>query len=115
MTDLEASAGAGGEAPPDWQNLVYEVFNADYSVGVACDRSGVIVGLHIGDEVWENTDAWLAAEIVRVARLAHEKSRVGWRTEMQYHGVLPHVAEAYGLPTEAQYMAMEKAEFGGNH
>lgn len=91
---------------------VFEVFNPDYSVGVACDLAGVIVGLHLGDEVWENTDVWLASEIVRVARLARMKSQVGRRMALLDNGALPHVADTYGLPTEAEYRLMEKAEFG---
>ncbi|MGK8524487.1 hypothetical protein ACRS6B_24350 [Nocardia asteroides] len=110
MTDLGTS-GAGVEASPDWQNRIYEVFNPDYSVGVACDRSGTIVGLHIGD-VWEHADSWLAAEIVRVARLAQVKSQVGRRAELMYNGASPRVADSLGLPTEAEYNLMAKAEFG---
>lgn len=110
MTDLDTS-GAGVESPPSRQNMVYEVFNPDYSVGVACDRSGMIVGLHIGD-VWEHTDSWLAAEILRVARLAHMKSQVGRRAELMSNGALPRLADSLGLPTEAEYNLMAKAEFG---
>ncbi|MGK8489211.1 hypothetical protein [Nocardia asiatica] len=112
MTELGAPGTVEAESPPDWRNLTYEVFNPDYSVGVACDRSGMIVGLHLGDEVWENTDSWLAAEIRRVARLAYLKSRVGRRAELLYNGALPRLADSLGLPTEAEYNLMEKAEFG---
>lgn len=118
MTDpyISEVAETGEDGPkPDWQNLIYEVFNSDYSVGVACDRRGVIVGLHLGDEVWENTDSWLAAEILRISRLAHLKSQVGRRAEMLYNGVGPHVADAYDYPTEAQYAAIEKAELDRGH
>ncbi|WP_040776325.1 hypothetical protein [Nocardia pneumoniae] len=112
MTDLDTSDGAEAESPPDWRNLVYEVFNPEYSVGVACDRSGMIVGLHLGDEVGEHTDDWLASEVLRVARLAYLKSRVGRRAELLYNGGLPRLADSLGLPTEAEYNIMEKAEFG---
>ncbi|MFI9413306.1 hypothetical protein [Nocardia gamkensis] len=115
MTDLDTSDAAGAEAPPDWRNLVYEVFNPDYSVGVACDRGGMIVGLHLGDEVLEHPDGWLAEEIVRVARLAHQKSRVGRRAELLYKGGLPHFADSLELPTEAEYNLMEKTEFARDH
>ncbi|MGY2092387.1 MULTISPECIES: hypothetical protein [Nocardia] len=91
--------------------MIYEVFNPDNSVGVACDRSGLVVGLHIGD-VWEQADSWLAAEILRVARLARMKSQVGRRAELLYNGMSPHVADSLRLPTEADYNLMEKAEFG---
>lgn len=44
MTDLDTSDDAEAVAtPPDWHILIYEVFNPDYSVGVACDRAGMIV------------------------------------------------------------------------
>ncbi|MEU7632700.1 hypothetical protein AB0C34_22350 [Nocardia sp. NPDC049220] len=112
MAELDMSGGVGAESPPDWQNLIYEVFNPDYSVGVACDPSGMIVGLHLGDEVWENTDDWLAAEILRVARLARLKSQVGRRAELLYNGALPRLADSLGLPTEAEYTLAQKAEFG---
>ncbi|WP_327100864.1 hypothetical protein OIE68_19945 [Nocardia vinacea] len=114
MTDLDTGDGDEAEAPPDWRNLIYEVFNPDYSVGVACDHSGMIVGLHLGDEVWQNTDSWLAGEVLRVARLAHLKSRVGRRTELLYNGAFPYVADELGLPTEAEYTLQEKTEFGGS-
>lgn len=112
MTDVEASDATQGGVPLDWANLIYEVFNPDYSVGVACDRSGAIVGLHLGDEVWENTDSWLAAEILRVAKLAYLKSRAGRRAELLDNGGSPRLADAMGLPTEAAYTLAEKAEFG---
>lgn len=112
MTDVEPSDGTEVSTTPDWANLIYEVFNPDYSVGVACDRSGAVVGLHLGDEVWENTDAWLAAEILRVAKLAYLKSRVGRRTELLYNGGSSRLADEMGLPTEAAYAIAEKAEFG---
>ncbi|MFQ6396932.1 hypothetical protein ACLMAJ_26165 [Nocardia sp. KC 131] len=110
MTDLETAGRA--EAPPDWQNLIYEVFNPDYSVGVACDRSGLVVGLHLGHEVWDNSDEWLAREVVRTARLAYLKSRVGRRAELLHDGALPSLADSLGMPTAAQYDLLEKAEFG---
>ncbi|MGQ4617284.1 hypothetical protein [Nocardia sp. R7R-8] len=115
MAELGVSGAVESEAPPDWLTSIYEVFNPDYSVGVACDRSGTIVGLHLGDEVWENTDSWLAAEIVRVARLAYQKSRVGRRAELLYNGALPRLADSLGLPTEAEYHLMEKAAFGAGY
>lgn len=91
---------------------IFEVFNPDYSVGVACNLAGVIIGLHLGEEVWENTDSWLSAEVLRVARLARMKSQVGRRMTLLNEGALPHVADARGLPTEADYQRMVKAEFG---
>ncbi|MET8878515.1 hypothetical protein [Nocardia sp. NPDC004604] len=112
MTDLDMSDDAEVEAAPDWHNLIYEVFNPDYSVGVGCDRAGMIVGLYLGDEVLEHADdGWLAAEVLRLARLAHMKSRVGRRAELLYHGALPHLADSLELPTEAAYNLMEKTEF----
>ncbi|WP_062993849.1 hypothetical protein [Nocardia anaemiae] len=112
MTDQDISDGVGPESPPDWYNLVYEVFNPSYSVGVACNRSGTIIGLHLGDEVAEHTDDWLAREILRVARLAYLKSRVGRRAELLSNGGLPRLADSLGLPSEAEYNIIEKAEFG---
>lgn len=106
MDETETTPTAQRSAP------VFEVFNPDYSVGVACGIAGEIVGVHLGEEIWENTDAWLAAEIVRVARLAHMKSQVGRRLALLENGALPHVADARELPTEAEYRRMEKAEFG---
>lgn len=97
------------------RSRVYEIFNPDYSVGVACDHVGWIVGVHLGDEVWENTDMWLAAEIVRVARFAYLRSQVGRRAEMLANGVLPHVADSLGLPTEAEYQRQWQEEFGAGY
>ena len=91
---------------------IFEVFNPDYSVGVACDMGGIIVGLHLGDEILEQSDAWLAAEIVRLARLARMKSAVGRRQILIDNGMLPHAAESRGLPSEADYRRAETVEFG---
>jgi hypothetical protein len=99
---------------PDWQSMTYEVFNPDGTVGVACNRAGEIIGMHIGDEARDNGESWLSAEIVRVAHLAHEKSRVGLRAEMEYNGTPRYTLETFGLPTEADYVAMENAAFGLN-
>ncbi|MBB5918767.1 hypothetical protein BJY24_007679 [Nocardia transvalensis] len=99
-------------APPDRQHAIYEVFNPDSTAGVAVNGDGEIVGLHITDEARENGDAWLSREIVRLARLAHAKSRVGLREEMIRNGVRPYTIDAFDLPTEASYRAMENAEFG---
>ncbi|MGK8508985.1 hypothetical protein ACRS5S_13300 [Nocardia asiatica] len=97
--------------PPDWRNLTYEVFNPDHTVGVGCDRDGEIIGLYITDEARDNGDEWLASQIVRLARLAHAKSRVGLRAEMEYKGTRPYTIDSFDLPTEASYRAMEEAEF----
>ncbi|WP_433525816.1 hypothetical protein ACQPZ2_13400 [Nocardia pseudovaccinii] len=99
-------------APPDWRNLIYEVFNPDHTVGVACGRDGEVVGLHITDDARDNGDTWLAAEIVRLARLAHLKSRVGLRAEMEHNGTRPYTIDSFDLPTESSYRATEIAEFG---
>ncbi|MFI2230768.1 hypothetical protein [Nocardia testacea] len=106
-----------GESEPDASRYPgrFEVFNPDYSVGVACDRSGLIIGLHLDDEVWENTDEWLAQEIVRVARLARLKSQAGRRVELMATAVGARLADRLGLPTRAEYELLEKAEFGGAH
>lgn len=97
---------------PDWHTMTYEVFNPDHTAGVACDRDGEIIGLHITDEARENGDVWLAAEIVRLARLAHLKSRVGLRAEMERKGSRSYTVDAFDLPTEHSYRAIEQAEFG---
>ncbi|MBF6414589.1 hypothetical protein [Nocardia cyriacigeorgica] len=103
------------DAPPAAETVHYEVFNPDFSVGVACDRSGMIVGIHLGDEVWANTDHWLAAEIVRVARLAYLKARLGRREELLADGTPPRTADVLGLPTEAEYHRQLKEEFGSDY
>ncbi|MEV0297677.1 hypothetical protein [Nocardia sp. NPDC050710] len=100
------------EAEPDWKNRIYEVFNADRTVGVACNRDGEVIGLHLDDEARENGDSWLASEIVKLARLAHLKSRVGLREEMEYNGSRPYVVDSFDLPTENSYRSMERAELG---
>ncbi|WP_067903783.1 hypothetical protein [Nocardia vaccinii] len=112
MTDLYAPEGEAEERNQARSTQRYEVFNPDHSVGVACDLTGAIVGLHLGDEIRDNSESWLSAEIVRVARLAYLKSLAGRRTEMARNGVLPHVLDALDMPTQAQYLAMENAEFG---
>jgi hypothetical protein len=98
--------------PLEYQNRTFEVFNPDHTAGVACDRDGEIIGMHVADEALENGDDWLAAEILKLARLAHAKSRVGLRNEMERKGSLPYTIDSFDLPTEASYRAMEDAEFG---
>ncbi|WP_327148016.1 hypothetical protein [Nocardia sp. NBC_01329] len=97
-------------APP--RKTIYEVFNPEGSVGVACDRDGEIVGMHITDEAREGGDPWLAAEIVKLAKLAHMQSRVGLRKEMESKGTRPYTIDSFGLPTEAAYRALENETFG---
>ncbi|MFX0574685.1 hypothetical protein [Nocardia nepalensis] len=113
-TDVDDFDAEDREAGPDWRKMLYEVFNPDHSVGVACDRSGEVVGLHITDDARDNGDTWLAAEIVRLARLAHLKSRVGLRAEMEHNGTRPYTIDSFDLPTEASYRVMEETEFGRN-
>ena len=96
----------------DAKPAVYEVFNPDQTIGVACDREGAVVGLHIDDDILENGDEWLAQEIMRVATLAREKSRVGLRAELERSGSDPFVLSSFGLPTDADYVAMENDAFG---
>ncbi|MFC9897824.1 hypothetical protein ACFVMC_29395 [Nocardia sp. NPDC127579] len=105
--DLDEPENTG----PDWQNMVYEVFDPEHTLGVACDRDGQVIGLHITDEARENGDAWLCTEIVRLARLAHLKSRVGLRAEMAHKGTRSFTIDSFDLPTEASYRATEAAEF----
>ncbi|RJO79856.1 hypothetical protein D5S18_00850 [Nocardia panacis] len=98
-------------AAPDWNRMVYETLNPDNSVGVACSRSGEIVGMHIAEEARDNGDAWLSAEILRVAKLAHMKSRVGLRAEMAYQGAETSTIDAFDLPTEVAYRNAEREAF----
>jgi hypothetical protein len=102
----------GAEIDDDGEELddkptVYEVFNPDQTVGVACDREGAVVGLHIDDDILDHGDEWLAQEIQRVAKLAYEKSRVALRAELERSGSDPFVLTSFGLPTDADYVAME--------
>jgi hypothetical protein len=90
---------------------LYEVFNPDQTVGVACDREGAVVGLHVDDDILDNGDEWVTGEIMRVAKLAYEKSRVGLRTELERNGTDPFVLRSFGLPTDADYVAMENDAF----
>ncbi|RMI29531.1 hypothetical protein [Nocardia stercoris] len=113
MSDYDEPDLEDAAVQPDWATRIYEVFNPDETVGVACDRSGEIVGLHLTDEARDNGDEWLAAEIVRLGKLAHLKSRVGLREEMLHNGTRPYTVDSFGLPTEAAYRAQEAAEFGG--
>ncbi|MEU1544949.1 hypothetical protein [Nocardia sp. NPDC005745] len=98
-------------AAPDWRNMTYEVFNPDHTVGVGCDRDGEIIGLYITDDARDNGDEWLASQIVKLARLAHAKSRVGLRAEMEFKGTRSYTIDSFDLPTEASYRAMEESEF----
>jgi hypothetical protein len=111
MTDLFLSESEEVREGSRRQPVSYEVFNPDHSVGVACDRDGEIIGLHIGVGVRDNTDSWLAAEILLLTRLAYQKSLVCRREEMLARGTPPYIAEDFGLPTAAQYAAMERAAF----
>lgn len=101
------------EPIPDWRSMVYEVFNPEGSVGVACDREGEIIGMHITDEARDAGDAWLGTEIVKLAGLAYQKSRLGLRKEMEYKGTRPYTIDSFELPTEAAYQAMEDEAFRG--
>ena len=94
------------------RHKTFEVFNPDRSVGVACHLDGSIAGLYIGDGARDNNERWLAVEIQLLARLAYQKSRVGRRAEMAARGVLPHVIDQFELPTEVEYLAMERTAFG---
>lgn len=100
------------EAKPAAAPQVHEVFNPDHTVGVACGRDGEVVGMHITDDAKENGDAWLSAEILKVAGLAHAKSRLGLRREMEANGARAYTVDSFGLPTEAAYRAMEDEAFG---
>lgn len=97
---------------PDWRSITYQVFNSDHTAGVACNRDGEIVGLHLTDDARDNGDTWLGAELVRLARLAHLKSRVGLRTEMEHNGTRSYTIDSFDLPTAASYRAIEAAELG---
>ena len=106
------AAAVAGVPPSEQSGRIYEVFNPGYSVGVACDERGWIVGVHVGDEVWDETDRWLAAEIVRVARLAYAKAGVARRADLLADGASAQLADSLGLPTDADYRLMAQAEFG---
>lgn len=103
--DLETAA-------EDTRTLIYEVFNPDNTAGVACNRDGEIVGLYLTDEARDNGEASLAYELLRLARLAHAKSRLGLRAEMERSGTRPYTVDSFDLPTAASYRALEAAEFG---
>lgn len=90
------------------------MFNPDFSVGVACDRSGIVAGVHLGDEVWSNSDYWLSREILRVARLAYLKSQVGRRAELLEAGAAPYTADTLGLLTESEFQRKLRDEFGSD-
>lgn len=92
--------------------VVYEVFNPDQTVGVVCDRDGTIVGIHLDDEILPQGDDYVAEQVRRIAALAHQKSRVGLRSEMESNGTDAFTLSSFGLPTEKEYVAMEAAEFG---
>ncbi|MFI5715844.1 hypothetical protein [Nocardia sp. NPDC051750] len=100
------------EVPAAPRKTIHEVFNPEGTVGVACDRDGEVVGMHITDEARENGDVWLAAEIVNLAKLAHMQSRVGLRREMEAKGTRPYTIDSFGLPTEAAYRSLENEIFG---
>ncbi|MFE4455808.1 hypothetical protein ACFROC_00490 [Nocardia tengchongensis] len=105
LDDLETPAEGA-------RTLIYEVFNPDNSAGIACNRDGEIVGLYLTDEARDNGDTWLAAELLRLARLAHAKSRLGLRMEMERGGTRSYTIDSFDLPTDASYRALEAAEFG---
>ncbi|MEU1985861.1 hypothetical protein [Nocardia sp. NPDC019395] len=106
--DVDSPVSTKSVGPPQ----VYEVFNPDHTVGVACDRDGEIVGLHITDDARDNGDTWLSAEILKLAGLAHTKSRLGLRREMEANGARAYTIDSFGLPTEAGYQTMEDEAFG---
>ncbi|WP_062976891.1 hypothetical protein [Nocardia flavorosea] len=100
------------EPQPPPKKTTYEVFNPENTVGVACDRDGEVVGLHITDDARESGDSWLSSEIVKLAMLAHMQSRLGLRKEMEVKGTRSYTIDSFGLPTEAGYRAMEQEAFG---
>ncbi|MFE9575202.1 hypothetical protein ACFYO1_02355 [Nocardia sp. NPDC006044] len=112
--DIEFEELVAAAAEPDWGSRIYEVFNADRTAGVACNRDGEVIGMHLTDEACDNGDIWLADQLLRLARLAHMKSRVGLRAEMEYNGTRSYTVDAFDLPTEAGYRAAEEAEFGAS-
>lgn len=100
------------EAKPTPAPQIHEVFNPDHTVGVACGRDGEVVGMHITEDAKDNGEAWLSAEILKVAGLAHAKSRLGLRREMEANGARAYTVDSFGLPTDAAYRAMEDEAFG---
>ncbi|MEV0110528.1 hypothetical protein AB0H42_29905 [Nocardia sp. NPDC050799] len=110
--DIEDDQDEGAATTSAAAPQIHEVFNPDHTVGVACDRDGEIVGLHITDEAQDNGDSWLSAEILKVAALAHAKSRLGLRREMESNGARSYTIDSFGLPTEATYRTMEDEAFG---
>ncbi|MBU3066814.1 hypothetical protein KO481_35510 [Nocardia sp. NEAU-G5] len=112
MTDVYDADSEDAAAQPDWPSKIYEVFNPEGTVGVACNRDGEIVGLHLTDDARDEGDTWLAGEIVRLGKLAHLKSRVGLRAEMMDNGTGAHTIDAFDLPTENSYRQAERSEFG---
>lgn len=88
MIDSETFDTDGTE-PPEPPPTVFEVFNPDATIGVACNRDGSVVGVHIDDDARESSDAWVADQILRLSRLAHQKSRLGLRAEMERNGTDP--------------------------
>lgn len=101
-----------GDATPHGDNPNFEVFNPDYSVGVACDYDGRIVGIHLGQEISEASDEWLADQILRAGKLACLKSRVAHRNALRAIGASGAHADALGFPTETEYQLQLKKEFG---
>ena len=112
MTDMQDLEDVDQDDRTSGRTTIYEVFNPDHTVGVACDRDGEGIGLHLTEDAKDNGDTWLSGEIVRLARLAHLKSRVGLRAEMEHNGARPYTVDALDLPSEAAYRAIEDAEFG---
>lgn len=103
-----------GDEPETAKDELFEVYNTDQTVGVGCNRGGSVVAVHISDDILDHGDHWVGQEIMRVAKLAHMKSRVGLRKQMERSGTDAYTLSSFGLPSETDYLAAEIAEFGGN-
>lgn len=114
MTDPHYEHDEYGDENPAAEPVTYSVYNPDQTIGVVCDREGGVVGVFIDDFVLDNGDTWVAREVLRVAKLAHMKSRVGLRAEMERNGTDAFTLRSFGLPTDDDYRAVEQAEFALN-
>ncbi|MCH9729730.1 MAG: DUF2694 domain-containing protein [Actinomycetia bacterium] len=83
---------------------VFEATSCDEAIIVSVDRQGASIGVQLEPEAMECADAELAGRIIRLNTLAHLRSQLALRLEMEGNRV-DNVGAS--LPTEDQVAAFE--------
>jgi hypothetical protein len=84
-------------------DVVFEAASQDDAVVVAVGRSGNSLGVYLEAPAMRLTDAELASRIVKLNTLAHLRSQVALRNELERH----RASVSRALATEEQVRAFE--------